>query len=94
MGEDGQEYGPVSAKQIREWVLEQRLERKSPVKLPKTNDWVFLESLPEFADLFHPPAQPTSHKPRKWPLVLLVVVISAVLATGLIFLALIILNHH
>ena len=31
MGEDGHEYGPVSAEQIRQWVAERRLERKSPI---------------------------------------------------------------
>lgn len=93
MGEDGQEYGPVSAEQIRKWVLEQRLERKSPVKPPEAKDWVFLESLPEFADLFQPPGLPTKRQPRKWPLVVLVLLILAVLATGLTILALKILNH-
>ena len=55
MGEDGQEYGPVSAAQIRRWIADGRLERKSPVKVTDSRDWVFLESLQEFADAFQPP---------------------------------------
>ena len=64
MGEDGQEYGPVSDDQIRKWIAEARLERKSPVKPADSRDWVFLESLPEFADVFQPPTMPMA-KPQK-----------------------------
>lgn len=88
MGEDGQEYGPVSAEKIRAWVAEQRLERKSPVKPPGAKDWLFLESLPEFADLFAPPAPP-KRQLKNWPLVIVMV-----LAVGLIFLALKKINRH
>jgi hypothetical protein len=93
MGEDGQEYGPVSAEQIRQWFMEQRLERKTPIKAPDGKDWVFLESLPEFADLFQLADLSVKRQPRKWPRVLLVVVILIVLAAGLTVLALKILNH-
>ena len=83
MGDDGQEYGPVSPEKIRAWVAEQRLERKSPVKPSGSRDWVFLESLPEFADLFAPPAPPAKRPLPKWPLAIVIV-----LAAGLIMLAL------
>jgi hypothetical protein len=89
MGEDGQEYGPVSAEKIRAWVAEQRLERKSPVKPADSRDWVFLESLPEFADLFQPPAPPLKRQPQKWPVVVLIALVA-----GLILLALKKFNHH
>jgi hypothetical protein len=49
MGDDGKEYGPVSAQQIRDWMAEGRLERKTPVKPDHAKDWVFLEMLPEFS---------------------------------------------
>lgn len=89
MGEDGHEYGPVSAEQICKWISEQRLERKSPVKPPDSPDWVFLESLPEFAAVFHPPAPPPKRQKGKWlPLVLII------LAGGFILLALKVFNHH
>ena len=90
MGEDGQEYGPVSDEQIRAWVAEHRLERKSPVKPPDSRDWVFLESLPEFADLFAPPAPPPPKRQlQKWPLAVVMI-----LVIGLILLALKKINHH
>jgi hypothetical protein len=90
MGEDGQEYGPVTADQIHKWITEQRLERKSPVKPADSRDWVFLESLPEFAEAFHPPKPPPKRQRRKWA----VVAGTVVLAAGLILLALKKFNHH
>jgi hypothetical protein len=90
MGEDGQEYGPVSAEKIRAWVSEQRLERKSPVKSPGSRDWVFLESLPEFADLFAPHAPPPpKRQSQKWPVAILII-----LAVGLILLVLKEIKYH
>lgn len=52
MGEDGKEYGPVSADEVRQWVAEGRLEKKSPIKPATAKDWVFLGELPEFSSLF------------------------------------------
>ncbi len=84
MGEDGQEYGPVSDDQIRNWIAEGRLERKSPVKPTDSRDWVFLETLPEFADAFQPSVAPLPKPPkRKWRLTLIIVII-----VGLLFVAL------
>jgi len=84
MGEDGHEYGPVAAEQIRAWVLEQRLERKSPVLPPDSKDWVFLESLPEFADLFRPPVPPPARRFNpKWLLVLAVVLLAGIILVAL-----------
>jgi len=90
MGEDGQEYGPVSDDQIRKWIAEARLERKSPIKPVDSREWVFLESLPEFADAFQPPPAPTP-KPleRKWSLVLLIAIVA-----GILLVALKKYNHH
>ncbi len=90
MGEDGQEYGSVSDDQIRKGIAEARLERKSPIKSADSREWVFLESLPEFADAFQPPPEPTP-KPleRKWSLVLLIAVIA-----GALLVALKKFNHH
>ena len=81
MGEDGHEYGPVDAKQIRNWVLEQRLDRKSPVLPPESKDWVFLESLPEFVDMFRPPDPPLRRSKRKWLMAVgLLLILGAVIA--------------
>jgi hypothetical protein len=82
MGEDGQEYGPVAAEQIHKWIAEERLERKSPVKPADLRDWVFLESLPEFAGAFQPPTPPPKRRRRKWPVAAGIII----LAAGLILL--------
>lgn len=54
MGDDGQEYGPVSAEQVKKWIWEKRLEKTSPTLPQGASDWVFLGSLPEFAVDFGP----------------------------------------
>jgi len=72
MGEDGKEYGPNTADQIRAWVAEGRLESKTPVRHSDTRDWVFLGALPEFAELFlpkPPPPPPPPSQLGKWLLV-------------------------
>ncbi len=48
-GDDGQEYGPASAEQIRQWITEGRVEKKTPVCVAGANDWVLLETVPELA---------------------------------------------
>ena len=50
LGSDGNEYGPISAEKIRQWILEGRVEKKTPVLPDGAEDWVFLSSLPEFAE--------------------------------------------
>jgi len=58
MGENGREYGPSSPKEIRQWVAEGRLDRKTPVKHTEARDWTFLGDVAEFKDLFAAPAPP------------------------------------
>ncbi|MGD0348936.1 MAG: GYF domain-containing protein [Verrucomicrobiota bacterium] len=55
LGTDGNEYGPVSAEQVKQWIAENRVEKKTPVIPEGEMDWVFLGSLPEFAAAFAPP---------------------------------------
>jgi len=64
LGSDGNEYGPVSAEQVKKWIAENRVEKKTPVLLEGAPDWVFLESLPAFAAAFGPPS---SHPPPMPP---------------------------
>jgi hypothetical protein len=90
MGEDGQEYGPVNAEQIRQWILEQRLEQKSPVKSRDARDWVFLGSLPEFAGAFNTPAPAKKAQKRNWSVIMIVIIATA----GLILFALEKINHR
>jgi hypothetical protein len=85
MGDDGHEYGPVSARQVREWIGENRLERKTPVKTSQTRDWVFLEMLPEFAETLRTvvPLKPENRPARKWRWVLLLLVLALILLLAL-----------
>jgi hypothetical protein len=80
MGEDGKEYGPVNVEQVRAWIAEERLEKKTPVKPAGARDWVFLESLPEFAKAFEKIAQVPPHlgkrRAKKWLLLLTAVVLA------------------
>jgi hypothetical protein len=81
LGGDGKEYGPVDAGQIRQWIAEERLEKKSPVKPPDAKDWVFLGSLPEFAETFAPCPPPPQNKARpamKWWFAVAVVILAGV----------------
>lgn len=79
MGDDGREYGPVSADQIREWIRENRLERKSPVKPDTAKDWLFLEMLPEFKDVLPaiPGTAPEQRSSWKWLILFFLLVILA-----------------
>lgn len=52
IGTDGQQYGPVSVNQIRQWIAEGRIEHQTPVFVDGAKDWNFTGRLPEFAGLF------------------------------------------
>ena len=78
MGDDGNEYGPVSAEQIRDWVRENRLERKTPVKPDTAKDWLFLEMLPEFKDVLDTVMPQKGSRPasRKWVILFLLLLLA------------------
>lgn len=52
IGEDGKEYGPAAAEQIRQWVAEGRVEHRTPIFVDGAKDWNFVGLLPEFANCF------------------------------------------
>lgn len=52
IGQDGKEYGPVTAAQLRQWIAENRVESRTPVFTDGAKDWTFVGLLPEFAGLF------------------------------------------
>ena len=52
VGEDGKEYGPATAGQIRQWIAEGRAERRTPIFVYGAKDWNFVGLLPEFANCF------------------------------------------
>jgi TM2 domain-containing membrane protein YozV len=61
IGKDGQQYGPVSAEQLRSWIAENRANAQTLVQADGTQDWKPLGSLPEFAaDLKPPPVSATA----------------------------------
>jgi hypothetical protein len=55
IGSDGNEYGPVSAKELREWLNEKRVNPQTQVRPEGAANWQSLESLPEFASLIGTP---------------------------------------
>jgi TM2 domain-containing membrane protein YozV len=55
VGMNGQQYGPVSAEEIRRWIAENRANAKTLVQAAEgAADWKPLGSLPEFASEFKP----------------------------------------
>jgi hypothetical protein len=68
IGDNGQEYGPVTGEQIRAWITEGRIERKTPVFVDGAKDWNFVGLLPEFTNCFAVPgAPPTIAPPPRGP---------------------------
>jgi hypothetical protein len=59
IGQDGKEYGPITAEQLRQWIAENRVERQTPVFKDGAKDWTFIGLLPEFAAHFAGGTPPT-----------------------------------
>ena len=55
IGVDGQHYGPVTAEQLRRWIVEKRANALSSVQVEGSLEWKPLGSLPEFAADLNPP---------------------------------------
>jgi len=49
IGGDQHEYGPVSAEQIREWVMQGRVNGQTLVLAEKSQEWKALANVPELA---------------------------------------------
>jgi hypothetical protein len=58
IGQDGKEYGPTTTEQLRQWISENRVERRTPVFVDGAKDWNFVGLLPEFANCFASTAPP------------------------------------
>jgi hypothetical protein len=63
IGEDGQEYGPATGEQIRQWIAEGRVEHRTPVFVDGAKDWNFVGLLPEFAGCFAASGTPPTITP-------------------------------
>jgi len=55
IGKDGQQYGPVTAEQLRGWIAENRANAQTLVQTDGSQDWKPLGSLLEFAADLKPP---------------------------------------
>jgi hypothetical protein len=63
-GADGNEYGPITAEVLRQWIAQRRIVATSMVQLEGTTEWKPLSSFPEFrTDLPPAPAVPPSVPP-------------------------------
>jgi TM2 domain-containing membrane protein YozV len=61
VGKDGQQYGPVTAEQLRGWIAENRADAQTLAQADGTQEWKPLGSFPEFgADLKPPQVSPTT----------------------------------
>jgi TM2 domain-containing membrane protein YozV len=68
IGADGQQYGPVTADQVRRWIAERRANGQTLVQVEGTPDWKPLGAISEFAaDLRPPPAPPLATPPPTQP---------------------------
>ena len=64
VGKDGQQYGPVTAEQLRSWIAENRANAQTLVQADGTEDWKPLSSCPEFAADLKPPAAWATTPPK------------------------------
>jgi hypothetical protein len=54
IGDDQEEYGPVSAEQIRQWIAEGRVDSQSKLRVEGDTEWKPLAQMPEFAAALNP----------------------------------------
>lgn len=59
IGGDQQEYGPVSAEEVRQWIAEGRLNAQSKTRAEAGAGWQTLGDFPEFAEALRTGSQPT-----------------------------------
>lgn len=67
IGGDGQQYGPVTADELRQWVAEGRLNAQSLVQIEGALEWKPLGNFPEFADALNSIAAPPQIAPPANP---------------------------
>jgi TM2 domain-containing membrane protein YozV len=67
IGKDGQQYGPVSAEQLRGWITENRANAQTLAQTEGSQDWKPLGALPEFAADLKPPLATAAAPPVSVP---------------------------
>ncbi|EEF59885.1 DUF4190 domain-containing protein [Pedosphaera parvula] len=60
LGNDGKEYGPVSAEQLRQWIAQGRAVANTKVQPEGSTEWKLLSELPEFSGAFSAPPPPSA----------------------------------
>lgn len=55
LGGDQKEYGPVTAEQVREWILQRRANARTTVQPEGSDEWKPLSAFPEFASALNVP---------------------------------------
>src|SRR6266850_2488316 len=71
IGADGNQYGPISAEQLRQWVAEGRANAQTKILAEGTTEWKPLSEFPEFFGTAAPPpgaTPPTPSMPTMQPL--------------------------
>ena len=67
IGKDGQQYGPVTAEQVRVWIAENRANAQTLAQTDAAPDWKPLAAFPEFAADLKPPLVPAGTPPAFAP---------------------------
>lgn len=63
IGADGQQYGPVSAEQIRRWIAERRVNAQTLIQPEGAQEWKATSVFPEFVAELQPAPPPFSAPP-------------------------------
>jgi len=63
IGKDGQQYGPVTAEQLRAWIAENRANAQTLANAEGATEWRPLSSFAEFAPDLKPGPAPTAAPP-------------------------------
>ncbi len=58
IGDDGREYGPVNADQLRQWIREGRATAQTKAQAEGSADWKPISTFPEFSDVVGAPSSP------------------------------------
>jgi hypothetical protein len=67
IGSDGQERGPVTAEQIRQWLAEGRIDATARVSAEGSGEWKSLSEFPELAGAAVRQAAPVNRSPASMP---------------------------
>jgi TM2 domain-containing membrane protein YozV len=67
IGSDGQQYGPVSAEQLRSWLGQNRVKAQTLIQPEGATEWKAVSTFPEFAGDLRPAPPLTAPPPVNLP---------------------------